>query len=104
MAMTLEQWKAKYPDAQSFYDGFHDSDEGLRSWELAYSYMAVEYDEDDEDQVPPVDNAQGEVLSSMEDWVMEEFEDASDEEYAKAQDWFDSMMNSLGEMIYAGLT
>lgn len=104
MTMTLTQWKEKYPDAQAFYDGFHGSEIGQQSWEVAYSHMDVDYDEEDEDQVPPVDNAQGEVLSSMEDWLMEDFEDSSDEEYAQAQDWFDSMMDSLGEMIYAGLT
>lgn len=104
MAMTLEQWKAKYPDAQSFYDGFHASDEGLRAWEVAHSCMEADYDEEDEEQMPPEDNAYDEVIASMESWVMEDFENANETDSEQAQAWFDSMMDSLGEMIYAGLT
>lgn len=107
MAMSLKQWKQKYPDAQSFYDGFHGSEDGIDAWQRAYEYM--NQDEDDEQHedsefMEPVDKAYDEVDWAMELWILDDFNDVNDQDYKLAQAWFESMKDELGEMIYAGLT
>jgi hypothetical protein len=106
MIMTLEQWKQKYPDAQSFYDGFHGSDDGTDAWQRAYEYMnQTDYEEEDEDGLTDsTDLAYDEVDQAMELWVLDDFTSANEKDYEAALAWFESMRDELGEMIYAGLT
>lgn len=94
--MKLQEWKEKYPDAQSYYQGFLKTQE--------YKALVADFDtlegeiEDNDDYI---DNCMDIFLDSLENWLLEEIDD---EEFAKAEEWFNSMLDELAQEAYNGLT
>lgn len=95
--MKLEQIKALYPDAESFYDAFTQSEFGKEIWEDAWRDHP-EFNDGGED----MDNATDDILFGMREWISELGIDDSEDEDADV--WFESMYDELAESIMAGLT
>lgn len=98
--MNVKKWKALYPDAETYYDAFHELKLGKETWQLAFNALNEDWDEEGDEEDPLI-VAHDIVMDGLEGWLINSVEE---KEWKKANEWFETLSEELSESVFAGLT